>query len=121
MALFVTTKNQLDDTIKIFDSFYDNNLVIPTNQYDIVYGYFLSVCETAQIAANFTAVLFRIAQESNVDAMLLLQEIKGTNINSIQLSSVMAYYLNSFKSKTSLYGVGKIPTPVQPVARNVVL
>jgi len=121
MALFAVTKNNLDDTVKIFDAFYDNYLVINTNAYDVIYGYFLSVCETAEIAANFTAVLFRIAQESDVDCMLLLEEIQGSNLNNVQLSSIMAYYLNSFKSKTSLYGIGRIPTPVQPVARNVVL
>jgi len=32
----------------------------------------------------------------------------------------ITYYLNTFKSKTALYGIGSIPQPNQFVARNVV-
>ena len=119
MALFDVQKSAMDKTVKIFDAFYNNNLIINSNQYDIVRSYFAGVCKSERTANNFTAVLFRIAQESDVDALALLENIKG--VNTIQLNRVMAYYLNSFKSKTSLYGVGNIPKPIQPVARNVVL
>ena len=119
MSLFVTRSNPLDKTIQIFDEFYATNLLINAIDYDVVLAFFKESTNTIDIAENFTAVFFRIAQESDVDALALLENIKG--INTVQLNKVMAYYLNSFKSKTSLYGVGKIPTPVQPVARNVVL
>jgi hypothetical protein len=120
MALFEVQKSQLDNTVKIFDAFYDNALKVNSNQYDIVLGYFTGVCKTKNIAENFTAVLFRIAQEADVDALELLDNIKGTS-NVIQINRILTYYLNSFKSKTSLYGISSIPRPVQPVARNVVL
>lgn len=122
MALFEIQKESLDDTVKIFDGFYNNALVVESSKYDLVKSYFIKVCDTEAVANNFTAVLFRIAQESDVDVLFLLDEIKGsTNNNRIALTTVMAYYLNSFKSKTSLYGVAVIAQPIQPVARNVVL
>lgn len=121
MALFEIQKESLDDTVRIFDQFYNNALVVESNKYDIVRSYFLKVSDTETIANNFTAVLFRIAQESDVDVLFLLDEIKGTSNNKIDLTTIMAYYLNSFKSKTSLYGIATIPKPIQPVARNIVL
>jgi hypothetical protein len=39
----------------------------------------------------------------------------------LQMNKQICYWLNSLKSKTSLYGVSVIPQPVVPVARNVVL
>lgn len=120
MPLIYTQKESIDNTVKIFDNFYNVNMVVPTNQYDIVRSFFKGVCTDARTAENFTAFLFRIAQEAGLDALSMLEIIKGVN-NSIELNQTMAYYLNSFKSKTSLYGVAVVPKPVQPVARNVVL
>jgi len=119
MAKIIDTRTQMDQTVRIFDSFYATSLVVNTNQYDVVHGFFRSVCPTKNIADNFTAVLFRICQETNIDALVLLQELKGVG-SKIKINKVMAYYLNSFKSKTSLYGIGNVPRSVQPVARNIV-
>lgn len=119
--LYQVTKISQDQTVAIFDAFYKSNLVVPTNQYDIVLSYFKGICETTEIANNFTAVFFRLAQENGVDALELLQQLKGQSRNKIDLTKIMAYYFNSFKSKTSLYGISVVPVPNQPVARNVVL
>jgi len=119
--LYDIQRQSQEQTIKIFDSFYNQNLVIPTPQWDPVKSYFDSVCDTKEIAANFTAIFFRMAQENGIDAMILLQELKGKAQNKVDLSQVMAYYFNSFKSKTSLYGLSVVPTPNQAVARNVVI
>lgn len=118
MATIIDNRTTMDQTIRIFDSFYSVNLIVNASQYDIVYGYFSNVCATKNIAKNFTAFLFRISQETDIDVLELLEQIKGTN-TKLQMNKVMAYYLNSFKSKTSLYGIGIIPKPVYPVARNI--
>lgn len=119
MARIIDNRSGMDQTVRIFDSFYAMNLVVNTDQYDIVHGYFVSVCSTKQIADNFTAILFRIAQQTGIDALTLLAELKGSK-NLLEMNKTMAYYLNGLKSKTSLYGVSVIPRPVLPVARNVV-
>lgn len=108
----------MDLTVKIFDDFYSFNMVVNGNEYDIVNGYFKSVCGTKQIAGNFTAFLFRIAQETGIPVLDLLGQIQGTN--KLQMNQVISYYLNSFKSKTSLYGMSTVPQSNQPVARNIV-
>jgi hypothetical protein len=119
MAQILDTRTAMDQTVRIFDSFYSFNLVVPGDQYDIVHSYFLGVCTTKNIANNFTAVLFRIAQDTGVPVLELLDQIKGTS--KMHMNQIIAYYLNSFKSKTSLYGIAVIPKSNQPVSRNIVL
>ena len=120
MPSFVDNRDSVDRTVVIFDTFYASNLKVNAAEFDIVYGYFSSVSPSKQIAANFTSFLFRIAQESGVPVLTLLQDIQGAD-NKLQMNRKICYYLNSFKSKTSLYGVGAVPKPNQSVARNVVL
>jgi hypothetical protein len=115
-----TIQSNPDQTVTIFDSFYNTNLVIGSEQYNLVYSYFIGTTGNTTIAANFTSLLFRIAQTGNYNVIELLQVLQGTE-NTLQLNSVMCYYLNTFRAKVSLYGISNIPVPNQPVQRNVVL
>ena len=118
--MFTISQDSVDKTVRIFDNFYTTQLVVNGADYDVVLSFFKSVTENTKIAGNFTALLFRIAQEGGYNAMSLLDVLKGTE-NNLQLTQVMAYYLNTFSSKTSLYGVGNLPKPNEAVQRNVVL
>lgn len=119
MAKIIDDRTQLDQTIRIFDSFYAVTLTVPTNEYDIVHGFFTNACSSKKAANNFTAILFRVAQETGTDAVELVQQLKGIG-DKLKMNQVIAYYINSLKSKSSLYGVGSIPRPNTPVARNIV-
>ena len=119
MPVIDEDNRNLDQTVKIYDGFYDQTLVINASEFDIVLGYFTEVCTTKKIAANFTTQLFRISQNAQIPVMTLLEYIKGTN-TKLQMNQLITYYLNSFKSKTTLYGVSVVPRPNQSVARNVV-
>ena len=119
MARIIDNRTTLDRTVQIFDSFYQTDLRVNASQYDIVHGFFLSVCSTKNIAENFTTVLFRISTQTGVDVLKLLDELKGVP-NGLQLTKQICYWLNGLKSKTSLYGISVIPQQVVPVARNVV-
>ena len=118
MARIIDNRTSTDLTVKIFDDFYSYNMIVSGNEYDIVNGYFKSICDTKVIAGNFTSFLFRISQETGIPVLDLLGQIQGTN--KLQMNQVISYYLNSFKSKTSLYGASTVPQPNQPVARNIV-
>lgn len=119
MAKIIDSRASLDKTVKIFDQFYNFKLTVPPDEYDIVFSYFKSVCTTVQIAENFTVFLFRISQQTKIPATTLVENIKGKN--KLQVNQLMAYYLNSFKSKTTMYGISFVPQTNQPVARNIVL
>lgn len=112
------SKSGIDQTIRIFDNFYNFNLIVPSNEFDIVYSYFKGVCDTKEIADNFTTMFFKIAQETGLSAIDLLQSIQGQT--KLDMNRTIAYYLNSFKSKTAMYGISFVPQSNQPVARNIV-
>lgn len=111
--------SSLDKTTRVYDSFYQFDMVVNSNEYDVVYSYFKSTCANVTVAANFTSFLFRIADTLQKPALEILDSIKGTGKS--EMNAVIAYYLNSFKSKTSLYGISVIPKPNQTVQRNVVI
>jgi hypothetical protein len=111
-------QSQLDTTVRVFDSFYNYEAAIDSNEYEIVNSYFKSVCGSANVANNFTTMLFRIVSITGQDAMTLLDNIQGTT--KLETTAMMAYYLNSLKSKTTLYGVSVVPAPNETVQRNIV-
>lgn len=111
------TNPNKDLTVRLFDQFYSYEVDVPVNEYDVVYSYFLSVMTTRQAAGNFTMSLFRVAQNTGIPALTLLDEFKGQN--GINLSASLAYYLNSIRSRATLLGVGAIVTPNFYQARNV--
>jgi hypothetical protein len=110
--------NTIDKTIRIFDSFYSFNLIVNPNEYDIVHSYFTSICDSVNIADNFTVILFRISQQTQIPVLDLLTQLKGKK--NMEINQILAYYLNSFKSKTTLYGTSVLLRPNQTVARNIV-
>lgn len=112
--------NSVDQTVLIFNAFYNISLTVNGAEYDVVYSYFKGVSENSKIAANFASFLFIIAQQGGLNVLDLLEIIKGAD-NKLQMNQLICYYLNTFKSKASLYGVGNVPNPNQAVQRNVVL
>lgn len=95
-------------------------MVVNPSEYDIVHGYFLEVCATKNIADNFTASLFRISQNTGLPVQTLLGYLRGdANSDKLHMDKTMCYFLNTLKSKSSLYGISQLPRPNQPVARNI--
>jgi hypothetical protein len=108
---------KIDQTVEIFDRFYDYSANVPAMEYDIVLSYFRSVFTTTLAAENFATALFRVAEESDTSALTLLQSMEGQN--SVQLTITMAYYLNSIRSPATLLGVLQPTVPNFYTARNV--
>lgn len=109
----------LDASVRLFDSYYNFDMVVGGSEYDIVKSYFLSVSKSNTVAENFTTMIFRIASITGDNVLDLLGYMQGKN--SIQASAIMIYYLNSLKSKTSLYGISVIPQANDNVQRNIIL
>ena len=114
-----TITRNLDQTVLIYDSFYSMKSVVNASEYDAVYSYFYGVCGNQTIAGNYAAILFNIAQQGGYNVIELLQIIKGAK-NTLQMNSLICYYLNTFKSQASMYGISNVPNPNQAVQRNVV-
>jgi hypothetical protein len=119
MPTIIDNQRSPDRTIEIFDNFYNTKLGINANEFDIVFSFFKSTSDNDTIAGNFTSNLFRISQEADIPVLELLDQLKGLP-NKLEMNKVICYFLNSFKSNTSLYGVSVITRPNQLAARNVV-
>jgi hypothetical protein len=111
--------SQLDNTVKVFDRFYSSEVTVNASEFDVVYSYFKSVCQSENTAKNFTAIIFRMSAYTGEPVMTLLEFVQGKR--GLQLNATMAYYLNSLKSKTTLYGVANLPIPNPSVQRNIVI
>jgi hypothetical protein len=71
-------------------------------------------------AGNFTASLFRIAEETNVPALTLLDGFQQGGTSGMGLNVNLAYYLNSIRSRATLLGIGVPVVPNYYAARNVI-
>jgi hypothetical protein len=106
-----------DQTVKIFDDFYAYAQQVSQDEYDAVYSYFMSMFGTKEAAGNFTVTLFRVAQQSDIPVLELLQQFQGQG--KPELTLTLAYYLNGQRSPSTLLGVNAAVTPNYYVARNV--
>jgi len=113
------TNFRIDQTVRIFDNFYDYSANVPVQEYDAVYSYFRSVFSTDLAAANFSLSLFRVAELTETSAMTLLQSFQGQNQTQPEITLLMAYYLNGVRSPATLLGVLNPTTPNYYTARNV--
>lgn len=108
----------IDTTVQIFDQFYDLNLQINAEQYEIVYSFFQQYCDSDASAASFTTTLFVISNQTGVNVLELLSTFDKSDALKVNLT--MAYYLNSVSNKTAMFGVNNLITPNNTVQRNIV-
>lgn len=116
MALVTTTEKQFTN---IFDSFYNFSEVVNSSEFDIVHGYFMSITKNKNVANNFSSMMFRISNQTKIPALTLLSYIQGKS--SLEMTKLLAYYINSLKSKTALYGIATVPQSNQAAARNILV
>jgi len=108
-----------DKTVYIFDNFYNFELYVDSNLYDVVLSYFQSVFNDNNAAKNFALNLFRISENTGLPAIQLLDDVKGQS--AIELSNTFAFYLNNLRSNSTMLGVNALITPNFYAARNVVV
>jgi pyruvate/2-oxoacid:ferredoxin oxidoreductase alpha subunit len=112
-----TTNFSMDQSVRIFDQFYQYEVTVPQLEYDAVYTYFLSMFGNAESAGNFAVTVFRIAEQSAIPVMNLLQSFQG--MNQVELTLTLSYYLNGLRSPSTLLGINQPTQPNYYVARNI--
>jgi hypothetical protein len=108
---------KIDQTVRIYDQFYNYAENVPAAEYDVVLSYFKTVFNTVEQAENFTMAIFRVADESDINALTILQELQG--VSGPQLTLSLCYYLNSVRSNSTLLGLLQPTAPNYWTARNV--
>jgi hypothetical protein len=118
MASINYENTNLDQTVRVFDAFYEYDVNVPAAEYDVVNSYFKSTMTTKLAADNFTVSLFKVSEDTGVPALTLLQAFEG--VSGMNLNVTLAYYLNSIRNRATLLGVGVPVTANFYAARNVV-
>ena len=118
MASINYENTNLDQTVRVFDAFYEYDVNVPAAEYDVVNSYFKSVMTTRLAADNFTMSLFKVSEDTKIPALTLLQAFDG--VSGMNLNVTLAYYLNTIRKRATLLGVGVPVTPNFYAARNVV-
>lgn len=112
-----------DITVRVFNQFYDVDLVVDASQYDIVYAYFSNLTSNQRIARTYAEILFIVANITQENVLDLLQTFQNNDdsMNAMNIALSMAYYLNTLSpNKTVLYGVNNQLIPNETVQRNIV-
>ena len=71
------TNPNIDLSVRVFDNFYKYETNVPAQEYDVVYSYFLREMGNANYAGNFAVSLFRIAEQTGIPALTLLQQFQN--------------------------------------------
>lgn len=109
----------MTDSSNIFNQFYNIESGINSSEYEIVKSYFDKFTTNANISNTYTETLLRIASETQISVMELLETFDLTD--ELKVNLTFAYYLNNIsKTKTTLYGVSNNLKPVESVQRNIV-
>ena len=112
-----TLNPNVDLTVRIFDQFYNFQAEVDANEYDVVNSFFESVFKDRSAAENFTVSLFRVAEQSGVSVLTLLNQIQ--DMDQISLTTTLCYYLNNLRSSSTLLGITQTVVPNYWTARNV--
>ena len=83
-------KSQLDATVRVFDQFYNFDLVVEADQFELVYSYFFDITKDKNIANNFSTIMFRIANITGENVLTLLDEMKKTS--SLNANALLTYF-----------------------------
>lgn len=87
---------------QFFDKFYTTEVSFPAAEIDAVIGFFQRREFDITSARSIAIVLLNQARSDDVNVFTLLETLKS--IPTMQLSSVVAQILNSYREKTSLVG-----------------
>lgn len=87
---------------QFFDKFYNEEVSFPAAEIDAVIGFFQRRDFDISSSRTISIVLLNQARSEGVNVFTLLETLKS--IPTMQLSSVVAQILNSYREKTSLVG-----------------
>jgi hypothetical protein len=107
----------VESTVRVFNQFYNLDLVVNASEYEIVYSFFRQYFNNQETTKSFTESLFRVSSETDIPVLELLQTFQGSD--RLKINATMAYYLNSLSSKTLMYGVSNLLSPNILVQRNI--
>jgi hypothetical protein len=106
-----------EEVKSFFDKYFRQQITFPSNQIDIVLGFFLKRGWDVEAARSTAIVLLTQAKIDNIQVMELLDTIK--TLNDAQLSNVVTQVLNAYREKTSTLGFKLLTIEETTESRNI--
>lgn len=108
-----------NNTGAYFNGYYQTNLPVTGQQYDVVLTFFLKQTSGNRGAAEaLTASIMTIAQNRGIDPLSFIDELKKYKENDSFKAALLAL-LNSDRRSTSKLGYSAVPEPNPFIARNI--
>jgi len=112
-----TSTDSSEEVKSFFDKYFRQQITFPSNQIDIVLGFFLKRGWDIAAARSTAIVLLTQAKIDNVSVMELIDTIK--TLNDAQLSNVVTQVLNAYREKTSTLGFKILTIEETTESRNI--
>ena len=106
-----------EEVKSFFDKYFRQQITFPSNQIDIVLGFFLKRGWDVAAARSTAIVLLTQARIDNIGVMELIDSIK--TLNDVQLSNVVTQVLNAYREKTSTLGFKLLTIEETTESRNI--
>jgi len=117
----LSTSYQLDKygiSTTIKDVYYKKEIVVNTNEHEIVFAFFKNIMKSEELAFNFTNALFYISWNTGKPIMEYLDSMKSRK-DKLEVTYEMAYLMNSIRSNSALIGITNVITPSYYISRNI--
>jgi|TARA_Y100000310_G_scaffold242368_1_gene246520 RNA processing factor Prp31 len=104
-------------TMRIFSDYFDTNVILNSDEYDVVISFFTGKDYSRKSAETIAYVICRQAKLDNVTAMSVIDQLSSTNPQ--ELSNIIAEILNLYRFKSSLIGSKSDNPSPEVVSRNI--
>ena len=112
-------KLTIDDTQKIFNNYFKNDIGYNASEVNAVIGYFLKKGFDTIAATNTAAIFLQQARIDKIPVFKLIDTLKG--LNDIEIDNVISQILNLYRSKTSSIGFKKNTILSLVEQRNIII
>ena len=106
-------------TLKVFDAYTTAPLNIDATTYDAMSGYFSSRGFGEDSSRSMAYIIIKQAIIDRYNPFELIETLKG--LNDVEISGLITEILNYNRYKTSSLGTASPFTPIEEVARNIVV
>ena len=106
-----------ETTQAFFEQYFDQKIAISENELNAIVGYFTNRSNNKEAANSLAVAVISGAIEQDLSPMEVLDQFK--KLDSKQIDTYLAYFLNLTRYPTSLVGLSTTPVASKYVTRSI--
>ena len=112
-------RDSSQETLKVFDAYTTAPLNVDSATFDAMNGFFASRGFGDDSARSMSYIIIKQAILDNYKPFQLIETMRG--LTDVEISALITEILNYNRFKTSSLGVASPFTPIEEIARNIVV